>query len=101
VGILSAASGGRRRREPSKIPYYVILVILALFAIGPLVVVVFNSLKTNAEIGRNPLGPPLSPVFQNFPDAWTQGDFSTTMVNSTILTLGTIIGVSVIAATGA
>jgi raffinose/stachyose/melibiose transport system permease protein len=101
VGVLSAVSGGRGGREPSKIPYYLILVILALFALGPLVVVVFNSLKTNAEIGRNPLGPPLSPVFQNFPDAWTQGDFSTTMVNSTILTLGTIIGVSIIAATGA
>ena len=30
-------------------------------------IVVFNSLKSNAEIGRNPLGLPLSPVFQNFP----------------------------------
>jgi raffinose/stachyose/melibiose transport system permease protein len=79
----------------------VILVILALFALGPLVILVFNSLKSKAEIGRNPLGLPLSPVFENFPVAWTQGDFSTTMVNSTILTLGTIIGVSVIAATGA
>jgi len=65
------------------------------------VVLVFNSLKTSAEIGRNPLGPPLSPVFQNFADAWTQGNFSTTIVNSTILTLGTIIGVCVIAAASA
>jgi len=39
---LSILSGGRRRREPSKIPYYVVLIILALFALGPLVVVVFN-----------------------------------------------------------
>jgi raffinose/stachyose/melibiose transport system permease protein len=101
VGGLSVLPGGRRRREPSKIPYYIVLILLALFALGPLVVLVFNSLKTSAEIGRNPLGPPLSPVFQNFPDAWTQGNFSTTMVNSTILTLGTIIGVCVIAATSA
>ena len=98
---MSILSGGRRRREPSKIPYYVVLIILALFALGPLVVIVFNSLKLNAEIGRNPLGPSLSPVFQNFPDAWTQGNFSTTMVNSTILTLGTIIGVCIIATTAA
>ena len=42
-----------------------------------------NSLRTKAEIGRNSLGLPLPPVFENFPAAWTQGDFSTTMVNST------------------
>jgi raffinose/stachyose/melibiose transport system permease protein len=98
---LSIFSGGRQRREPSKIPYYAILVILALFALGPLVILVFNSLKSKAEIGRNPLGLPLSPVFENFPEAWTQGDFATTMVNSTILTVGTIVGVCIIAGTSA
>ena len=101
MGGLSIFSGGRQRREPSKIPYYVILVILALFALGPLVILVFNSLKSKAEIGRNPLGLPLSPVFENFPEAWTQGDFATTMVNSTILTVGTIVGVCIIAGTSA
>ena len=98
---MSIFSGGRQRREPSKIPYYVILMILALFALGPFVILVFNSLKSSAEIGRNPLGLPLSPVFENFPAAWTQGDFSTTMVNSTILTVGTIVGVCIIAGTSA
>ena len=89
---------GRRRssREPSKIPYYVVLAALAFFALAPLVVLVFNSLKSSAKVGRNPLGPPLSPVFGNFPTAWTQGNFSTTLINSTILTLGTVIGVCVI-----
>ena len=98
---MSIFSGGGQRREPSKIPYYVILVILALFALGPLVILVFNSLKSKAEIGRNPLGLPLSPDFENFPEAWTQGDFATTMVNSTILTVGTIVGVCIIAGTSA
>jgi raffinose/stachyose/melibiose transport system permease protein len=98
---LSIFSGGRQRREPSKIPYYVILVLLALFALGPLVILAFNSLKSKAEIGRNPLGLPLSPVFENFPAAWTQGDFATTMVNSIILTGGTVVGVCIIAGTSA
>lgn len=101
MGGLSIFSGGRQRREPSKIPYYVILVLLALFALGPLVILAFNSLKSNAEIGRNPLGLPLSPVFENFPAAWTQGDFATTMVNSIILTGGTVVGVCIIAGTSA
>jgi raffinose/stachyose/melibiose transport system permease protein len=98
---LSIFSGDRQRREPSKIPYYVILVLLALFALGPLVIMIFNSLKSSAEIGRNPLGLPLSPVFENFPAAWTQGDFATTMVNSIILTGGTVVGVCIIAGTSA
>ena len=98
---MSIFSGGRQRREPSKIPYYVILVLLALFALGPLAILAFNSLKSNAEIGRNPLGLPLSPVFENFPAAWTQGDFATTMVNSIILTGGTVVGVCIIAGTSA
>ena len=100
---MSSTSGGERglRREPSKIPYYLILGVLALFALGPLVVLLFNSLKTSAEIGRNPLGPPLSPVFENFPTAWVQGNFATTMVNSAILTIGTVVGVCVIAGTAA
>ncbi len=100
---MSSASRSERglRREPSKIPYYLILGVLALFALGPLVVLLFNSLKTSAEIGRNPLGPPLSPVFENFPTAWVQGNFATTMVNSAILTVGTVVGVCVIAGTAA
>jgi raffinose/stachyose/melibiose transport system permease protein len=98
---LSIFSEDRQRREPSKIPYYVILVILALFTLGPLVILVFNSLKSKAEIARNPLGLPLSPVFENFPAAWTQGDFATTMVNSIILTGGTVVGVCIIAGTSA
>jgi raffinose/stachyose/melibiose transport system permease protein len=98
VGDLSTLSGGR---EPSKVPYYVVLILLALFALGPLLVLAFNSLKSDAEIGRNPLGPPLSPDFENFSNAWVQGNFATTMLNSTILTVGTIVGVCVIAGTAA
>ncbi len=94
--MTSVTQGRRSKREPSKAPYYVVLILLALFAVGPLVVLLFNSLKTNAEIGRNPLGPPLSPVFENFPTAWTQGGFATTMVNSAILTFGTVVGVCII-----
>ena len=98
MGDLSTLSGGR---EPSKVPYYVVLILLALFALGPLLVLAFNSLKSDAEIGRNPLGPPLSPDFENFSNAWVQGNFATTMLNSTILTVGTIVGVCVIAGTAA
>jgi len=88
--------GKRKGREPSLIPYYFVLIVLALFAIGPLVTVVFNSLKANFQIGGSPLTPPTEFHFSNFVDAWQQGDLATTMKNSAILTVGTIIGVCVI-----
>ena len=94
----SISIGERRNgREPSQIPYYVILIGLAFFALAPLVVLVFNSLKSSAQLGRNPLGPPLEPIFTNFPKAWELGNFAVTMRNSAIITVGTIVGVCVIA----
>jgi raffinose/stachyose/melibiose transport system permease protein len=103
VGNLSSVSTDNRPRgrEPSQSLYYVILIGLAFFVLAPLAVLVFNSLKTSAQLGRNPLGPPLAPVFANFPQAWELGNFAVTMRNSTIITLGTILGVCVIAGTAA
>jgi raffinose/stachyose/melibiose transport system permease protein len=99
VGDLRLISMGGRRtsREPSKVSYYAALVALAFFALTPLVVLGFNSLKTSAELGRNPLGPPLSPDFSNFPKAWELGNFTVTMRNSAIIMVGTVIGVCIIA----
>lgn len=89
-------TGLKRRREPSQIPYYLVLLVLAMFSIGPLMMLVFNSLKISAEIGASPLTPPTELQFSNFANAWTQGGFATTMRNSAILTIGTVIGVCVI-----
>jgi raffinose/stachyose/melibiose transport system permease protein len=99
VGVLRLISMGGRRtsREPSRVSYYAVLVALAFFALTPLVVLGFNALKTSAELGRNPLGPPHSPDFSNFPKAWELGNFTVTMRNSAIITVGTVIGVCIIA----
>ena len=88
----------RSRRTASLVPNYVILTALVLFSLLPLSTLVFNSLKPDTEVGRNPLGPPSSGIrWQNYPDAWQQGHFSITMRNSAILAFGTIGGVLVIA----
>jgi raffinose/stachyose/melibiose transport system permease protein len=81
------------RREPSLTPNYVVLVLLLIFAMGPLVVVGFNSLKSSQEIGLNPLGLPSNPQWQNYPKAWEVGNFATTTRNSIVLVAGTVIGV--------
>ena len=41
-------------REPSKVPYYMVLVLLALFAIGPLVVLAFNLLGDGLRDALDP-----------------------------------------------
>ena len=83
----------RAHREPNLLPNYLILTLLLIFALGPLVLLVFNSLKSPAEIGGNPLGIPMRPVWENFANAWEIGNFSTTTRNSAILVAGTVVGV--------
>ena len=50
----------RRKRDINLTPNYILLILLVAFAMGPLMVLCFNSLKSPAEIGRNPLGRPLN-----------------------------------------
>jgi raffinose/stachyose/melibiose transport system permease protein len=78
------------------LPNHVVLTLLAVFALGPLVILGFNSLKGRAEIGRNPLGFPREFLWQNYPDAWRIGNFSTTLQNSGILVAITVVGVLVL-----
>lgn len=87
----------RLRREGGGAGTYIVLIVLALFAIGPLVAVAFNAFKNNAEIGTNPLAPPQSLSLHNFTEAWTRGDFATTMRNSLIICLGSVLGTCLVA----
>lgn len=87
----------RRARGRFHFPAYLVLTVLALFAIGPAVLMVFNAFKNNSQIGANPLTPPTSLSFSNFSAAWQQGDFGTTMRNSVILVAGTVVGTCIIA----
>ncbi len=93
---MSRSVGFGRQRRTSLTFNYVVLVILVLAALGPLVVLGFNSLKSNTEIGQNPLGPPSVMHPENYPEAWRVGDFGRTMRNSLILVVGTVAGVLVL-----
>jgi len=80
-----------RQRTSSLLPNYLILLLLATFAIGPLIVLGFNSVKERTEIAANPLGPPSELHFENYPEAWREGKFATTVKNSVILVVATVI----------
>jgi len=89
----ATSSGAGVRRAP----VYLALGLLAVFALGPLVILVLNSLRTNTEQAGGLLGLPEELSFQNFSQAWEQGSLGQTMTNSAILAVGTIVGVCVIA----
>ena len=84
-----------RGRKSGAIFNHVILILLAAFALTPMFVLFFNSVKTRAEIGQNPLGPPQEIHLENFREAWVRGNFSTTVRNSVVLVLGTVSSVLV------
>jgi raffinose/stachyose/melibiose transport system permease protein len=67
-----------------------ILLLLALFALTPLVVLVFNSLKSRTELALDPIGPPSAPQFGNFLEAWETSNFMLHASNSAMLVAGTI-----------
>jgi raffinose/stachyose/melibiose transport system permease protein len=84
------------QREPSKFFNHLVLSLLTAFAIAPILVLGFNSLKSRAEIGENPLGFPRAIQLENFPNAWQQGKFATTMRNSVLFVIGTVTSVLVL-----
>ena len=66
------------------------MVIFALFFIYPLVFVVINSFRPNADIIINPTGVPVKIFFGNYVQAWTQMKFPTVFLNTVMVTvLGT------------
>ena len=83
----------KSRRHSGQLVNHGVLILAMIFAIMPLVVLGFNSLKSSTESIANPLGPPRSIRLQNYPDAWREGELSTTARNSGILVAGTVAGV--------
>jgi raffinose/stachyose/melibiose transport system permease protein len=89
-----ASRSGRQHAHPLAYPG---LAVLAAFALFPLVVLIFNSFKDASQLGSNPLGPPTDPGLDNLGDAWSTGNFARTLLNSTLLAVGTGVGVTAIA----
>lgn len=79
-----------RFKQKAAITNHIILIILALTIILPILVLVFNSIKPQAEFGTNPLGFPHKPRLMNYYDAWVKGNYSRVFLNSSILVFGTL-----------
>ena len=76
---------------------YLVLSLLAAFSFGPLAVFAFSALKTQAELGDNPMGLPTSWRWGNFVEAWKTAHMGVGFGNSAVIVIGTVAGVCIIA----
>jgi raffinose/stachyose/melibiose transport system permease protein len=74
-----------------------VLAVFAVIALIPLLLVLINSFKDNAEVLANPFGLPSSLSLDNFVTSWTYGRFGRGIVNSVLLTGTTVLVVLVCA----
>ena len=72
-------------RKKELISNYIILGIFAIVSLAPILVLIFNAFKPAVEFGTNPIGLPNNITFQNFPDAWVQGEYSKIFFNSSVV----------------
>lgn len=86
----------RQKRGPNLTFNYVIILLLVFFALSPLMILFFNSVKSAQEVVINPLGPPREIHLENYPNAWEQGNFAVTTRNTLLLVAGTVTGVLVL-----
>lgn len=84
------------KRDPNMIFNHLVLILLTAFALTPILILGFNSVKSRDEIGENPLGFPKQIQLENFSNAWQQGKFSITMRNSLMFVMGTVVSVLVL-----
>lgn len=78
-------------RQRLRLFNHVMLLLLTLSAIVPVVILVMNSFKTQAEIGNNPLGLPTEFRVENYVNAWEVGDMGQKALNSIIMVAMTVV----------
>lgn len=83
----------RRTKRPVS---WIILSALGVYSIAPLLITVFNALKTPAEISESPLGLPQGWRWENFAQAFRDANMGQGLLNSAIIAIGAALGVAVI-----
>jgi raffinose/stachyose/melibiose transport system permease protein len=77
---------GRRGRLSIKVVSYSLLFLVVVIYLYPLVFLVNTALKSNSEFFSNPTGLAHAPLLSNFKDAWNQGNFGSSFLNSVLYT---------------
>lgn len=70
---------------------HILLILASIFSLLPTCILFFNAFKDKSEMIKNPLGIPTKWTLQNFIDAWTQGNYSVSYLNTIIISGSSII----------
>jgi raffinose/stachyose/melibiose transport system permease protein len=62
----------------------------AVVALVPLLIMVWNSFRTDQELVAEPLGLPVSPSLDAYREAWVEASFSTYFLNSVLVTTASV-----------
>lgn len=89
-------------RKSSKTPWghpivYVLSLVLVLICVTPVVYIIVGGFRTNSQITRDPAGMPNPWNFENYKTVFTSNTFWSELVNSLIVSLGTMVGVVALA----
>jgi ABC-type glycerol-3-phosphate transport system permease component len=74
-----------------------VALVCSLATLAPLAWILLTSLRTTREVAFDPIGLPATPLFGNYLDAWTTADFGRLFLNSTVVAVGTVAGVLLLA----
>ena len=85
--VARSDAGARRRRITRRVASYAILLLFAAIYVGPLLILIFASMKSLPEFFADPTGLPESFELANFGDAWELANFPRFLVNSLIYTV--------------
>jgi raffinose/stachyose/melibiose transport system permease protein len=95
--VVVPTTEGRRGRRPSRGTRPVggpgaslLLWGYAALALVPLLLMVSNSFRSNADLITDPLGLPAPPTTASYVEAWTTGNFATYFGNSLAVTVGAV-----------
>lgn len=89
-------------RKSSKTPWghpivYVLSLVLVLICVTPVVYIIIGGFRTNSQITRDPVGMPNPWNFENYKTVFASNTFWSELVNSLIVSLGTMVGVVALA----
>lgn len=87
--------GSVKRKSLIKIAQYFFLVLVTLVQLGPLYLLFQNSLKTQGDFIKDPIGFPTQVTLRNLLDAWVQGGYLTAFRNSLLVTAVSIVVVDI------
>lgn len=80
---------------------WIFLILMALFAVIPLLQVLLNSFRTDSQVKSMPIGLPEQIMFDNYADTWKIGEYGIAYINTALIAFFVIIIVLTIVGLGA